>query len=95
MFELSGVRAFGIAEWWICLNDAAGDEVIQLYAYFSCESKVLWTGRLTPSRYLSCPKRSRYLRQNGRVPKFLLMVFRRPLADVTRKATFGASALFA
>ena len=51
--------------------------------------------QLTPSKYLSCPRRSRYLRQNGKVPKFFVMVFKRLLAEETLKATFGASALFA
>ena len=49
----------------------------------------------TPSRYLSCPKRSRYLLQKGIVPKFFVILLRRLLADDIRNATLGASAFFA
>ena len=50
---------------------------------------------LTPRRYLSCPSRSRYRRQNGKVPKFLVIVFNRLFADDKRSATLGASGTFA
>ena len=46
----------------------------------------------TPSRYFSWPSRSKYLRQNGNVPKFFLITFNKVFAEETRSATFGASA---
>ena len=45
----------------------------------------------TPSRYLSCPSRSKYLRHQGNVPKFFLMTLSKVLADDTLRAAFGAS----
>lgn len=53
------------------------------------------TALLTPSKYFSWPKRSRYLLQKGRVPKFLLMTLRSLLADAMRRGTLGASGRFA
>ena len=50
---------------------------------------------LTPRRYLSWPNRSRYRRQNGRVPKFLLITFNKFFADDSRSGTgvaFGTNA---
>ena len=52
-------------------------------------------GTLTARRYLLSPTRSRYRRQNGSVPKFLLMLFSSDFAVVRRSGTFGASTILA
>jgi hypothetical protein len=46
---------------------------------------------LTASRYLLSPTRSRYLRQNGSVPKFLLIDFSSDFADVSLRKNSGDS----
>jgi hypothetical protein len=49
----------------------------------------------TASKYLLSPTRSRYRRQKGIVPKFLLMVFKSDFAVASRSGTCGASTTFA
>lgn len=48
----------------------------------------------TASRYLLSPARSRYRRQKGSVPKFLLIDFSRDFADVNLQAQIGQQRKF-
>ena len=66
-----------------------------LTAFVSCCSRIVSDCKLTPSRYLSWPKRSKYLLQKGKVPKFLLITLRSLPADAIRNGTLGASATLA
>jgi len=50
---------------------------------------------VTPNKYFSWPNRSRYLLQNGKVPKFLLMTPRSFCAEARFGLDLGASCLFA
>ena len=95
MFILGGVRPLDITQGRICLHDTTGNQVVQLLV--SARSIYLCDGKVgqTPRRYLSCPRRSRYLLQKGKVPKFLLMTLRIFLAEVRRREILGASARLA
>lgn len=96
MLELRRIRAFDIAQRRVSLDDAARYEIVQLrhvsIGFHPTELYDMW---LTPRRYFSCPSRSRYRRQNGSVPKFLLIEFNSERAEETRRGTLGASAFLA
>ncbi len=59
MLKLSGIRALLVDQRGICLYDPVRDEVVQLRMVSTWSLSHNPESRPTPSRYFSCPRRSR------------------------------------
>lgn len=85
--KLCSHRARDITKRRIVLHYTLRYKVIELYitplnlAFQNGEGEEI----LTASKYLDSPMRSRYRRQNGKVPKVFVMVLSNDLADVNLK----------
>lgn len=71
-----------IAQGRVVLYNTLRDQVVKLRGDQPCMSRTREKTR-TANKYLLSPIRSKYRRQNGNVPKFLLIDFNSDLAEVS------------
>lgn len=80
-YKLCRHCSLDITQRWIVLDYTLLDQVVKLQK--RVRPSILYEQRaLTAIRYLDSPTRSRYLGQNGNVPKLVVIDFSKDLADV-------------